>query len=1025
MAYDAFGEYTGGQRDPYEEERLRQEEEDRKRREEAEQLARAAGVAGGYVPGGPGVAGGEGSGTYYDAEGRLIVPSPSSGPIAPDSDPLGSFIAQQLQGVKDRFGQAQTVFEDPARAFQERMDAATAPVKPDAVVKKEQVETRADGTKVVKTTQELPNAPPAQAFPVASPGGFQGQTDEFGGVDAAVAQQARQNAQTPAAVSTALPSTGVAAAPTAAADYNARIAQMESGGRDDIGYHDRSKSSAYGKYGITDKAWTDAQRANPALAGVRKEQATPAQMELAQNAVTNNNARYLGNLGVEVNPNTLAAAHFIGAQGLANYLKDGTISEGAIKANGGYDKAKQIIDQRLGGIPAAASGAAQQPPAPTAPVAPVAPTQAAAEAPVAAPEAVSPYSLSTGQPSIGLRAPGPTPAPVTSPASQAIDAYQANQNDPMALLKMRSDETVPAFIRERAGAQAYELLNRERKTALAQVQIEKLIANGDQNAIAKTLASKPKDEDGSIVKAVLYGMLGLKRLAEAEQEKLGAGTKWTSITGPDGENALVKVAANGRPLEGVKSDGTAMSDNELVKFGGGAVGGKVSTSAEQFQDKDGNIYRSQADEKGNLITKNIVTGKIYKGDPTKLTRVRDVASQAGDERKQAFKRENDATGFANSIRKLDYDSKLKAVAEFRQAAINRGEPDLTDTELSAMGVTRPDLGGARTQTAPAAAQPAAAPAQPQAAPGAGPVAPTPIAGQAPTAVAPVAPGAPVAPSVSGRMSVDEQNRIAAANKLQREGASAVNVDQQKRYNEYIEKDVQPKADAGKMISRVRKEQINGPEGILKNPEIVGMLQGGSGSEVGNILRDLITGAVGPADLSTRVGALNLNDRQKQVLYTQIGLNNQILPQTLKANAGPGAISEAEHKINREANVDIARQPLHSALSLMTRDQFVKDLSVARNDFRSGRNDIRTTDQLNKEWDAQERKAQQSYDQIYAARAAYIAKYNPLDKNGKQTNPGAVVDAFNHYPVPTWNGSGWDYGTEYAKKAARPPLSSFK
>ena len=59
MAYDAFGEYTGGQRDPYEEERRRQEEEDRKRREEAEQLARAAGVAGGYVPGGPGVAGGE------------------------------------------------------------------------------------------------------------------------------------------------------------------------------------------------------------------------------------------------------------------------------------------------------------------------------------------------------------------------------------------------------------------------------------------------------------------------------------------------------------------------------------------------------------------------------------------------------------------------------------------------------------------------------------------------------------------------------------------------------------------------------------------------------------------------------------------------------------------------------------------------------------------------------------------------------------------------------------------------------
>ena len=40
------------------------------------------------------------------------------------------------------------------------------------------------------------------------------------------------------------------------------------------------------------------------------------------------------------------------------------------------------------------------------------------------------------------------------------------------------------------------------------------------------------------------------------------------------------------------------------------------------------------------------------------------------------------------------------------------------------------------------------------------------------------------------------------------------------------------------------------------------------------------------------------------------------------------------------------------------------------------------------------------------------------------NPGAVVDAFKHYPVPTWTGSSWDYGTEYAKKAARRPLGSF-
>jgi hypothetical protein len=401
--------------------------------------------------------------------------------------------------------------------------------------------------------------------------------------------------------------------------------------------------------------------------------------------------------------------------------------------------------------------------------------------------------------------------------------------------------------------------------------------------------------------------------------------------------------------------------------------------------------------------------------------VRDIAGEKADERKQGFKRENDATGFANSIRKLDYDSKLKAVADFRQAAINRGEPDLSDAELSAMGVDRPDLGPARAQAAGTA--PAAAPAPGKVAP----IAPTPVAGAAATPMAPVAPGT----SVTGRITPEAMKRQEAETKLARErqeaeaklvreSASAVDVDEQKRYNEYIEKEIQPKADASKTISRVRREQVNGPEGILNNPEIAGLLSGSQGGEVGNIMRDLITGQFkDQADLSTRVAALNLTSRQKDVLYTQIGLNNQIAPLTLRANAGPGAVSDAEQKANREANVDIARQPLYSGLTLMTRDQFEKDKSIAKNDFRSSNPEIRKTDALNKAWAAQEKQANQAYDGIYAARAAYIAKHNPGNKN-----PGAVVDAFKYYPVPTWTGSSWDYGTEYAKKAARKPLGSF-
>lgn len=821
-----------------------------------------------------------------------------------------------------------------------------------------------------------------------------------------------------------------ASGPVAPDDYNASIAQQESGNRPDIGYHNKNKSSAYGPYGLTGAGYEDARRANPNLPA-DITQATPEQQTQAQNAYTQQNAKYLQNYGVEPTPNNLAAAHFLGAKGLSDYLKTGYISDAAAKANGGIENVKRIVNSRLGGQQAPASGAAQQqslapgeqggmPTArpslqPIDPNAQVSPEQLQANAPVSPEQAQQQPAGPKPNSYDEFGTPGYSEA--RSQLDKHVDAYTSAQNDPNALMALSANKEVPDWMQERSRNRAADIITQQREMKNAQ---EKL-AEATPTDLAKYM--REKSTGGSWLKAIFYASIGAKSLAQAEGAKLGIGTEKV-VTDANGKSHIVKVSSNGTPLEGYSAEtGKKMTPEEMVAALGGASTGKVSTSAEQFQDKEGNIYRSQADDKGRLVTKNIVTGETYKGDPTKLTRVRDVASQTSDERKQGYRRENDATQFANSIRKLDYAGKLKAVEEFRQAAINRGEPDLSDTELSAMGIDRPDLGSVKAQPKPAAAPAQAAPA-PAAAPQgaiAAPVAPTPEPGQPATAIAPVNPNAPApGTSVTGRMTPEAMKRQEAEQKLAREGASTVNVDQQKRFNEYVEKDLQPKADAGKMISRVRKEQINGPDGILNNPEIAGMLSGSNGGEVGNIMRDLITGNFkDQTDLTTRVAALNLTPRQKEVLYTQIGLNNQILPQTLKANAGPGAISEAEHKINREANVEITRQPLYSGLTLMTRDQFQKDMAVAKNDFRSSNPNVRTTDDMNKAWSAQEKRANEAYDQIYAARAAYIAKHNP-----NNTNPGAVVDAFKHYPVPTWTGNSWDYGTEFAKKAARKPLGSF-
>jgi hypothetical protein len=800
------------------------------------------------------------------------------------------------------------------------------------VSNKEEIITYGDGSRTIKTTQELPS----EVAPVAPD-----QTT-----------------------------------------YNANIARQESGARPDIGYHDPSKGTAYGTYGLTSAGYTDARKLNPNLPA-DITQATPEQQTAAMDAYTQQNAKYLQGYGVEPTQNNLAAAHFLGAKGLSDYLKSGYISPAAAQANGGEENVRRIVNQRLGGQAAHASGAAQIQPT-AGPVAPVAPTA----------------EQYTGQ---GLKAPA-AQTPVVESKSY-IDQYQSAQQDPAALMKLGTDDSAPEWMRDRARNRAADIITQQREMQKAQ---EKL-STASETELAKYL--REKTTGGSWVKAIFYAAIGAKQLAQEEGARLGIGTEKV-VMGADGKPSIVKVSSNGTPLEGYNAEtGARLTPEQLVGAMSGAAQGKVSTSAEQFQDKEGNIYRSQSNERGQLVTKNIVTGETYKGDPTKLTRVRDVATATADERKQGFRRENDATQFANNIRRMDYDSKLKAVAEFRQAAINRGEPDLTEDELARMGVSRPDLGA--VGRAPAQAAPVAQPA--------------PVTGRVTAPVAPTgAPvGGPVAPStgvtsITGRMSPEEMKRKEAEAKLTREAQSQVDVDEQKRYNEYVEKDIQPKADAGKLISRVRKEQINGPDGILRNPELAGLMQGSQGGEVGNILRDLLTGQFkDQTDLSTRVAALNLTERQKAVLYTQIGLNNQILPQTLKANAGPGAISEAEHKINRDANVDITRQPLYSGLSLMTRDQFMKDVQVAKNDFRSANPEIRKTDALNKAWAGQEKRAHEAYDGIYAARAAYIAKHNPAG-----TNPSAVVDAFKHYPVPTWNGSTWEYGTEYAKKAARKPLGSF-
>jgi hypothetical protein len=156
------------------------------------------------------------------------------------------------------------------------------------------------------------------------------------------------------------------------------------------------------------------------------------------------------------------------------------------------------------------------------------------------------------------------------------------------------------------------------------------------------------------------------------------------------------------------------------------------------------------------------------------------------------------------------------------------------------------------------------------------------------------------------------------------------------------------------------------------------------------------------------------------VYNQLALNNSLAPETLKANAGAGSVSDAEQTANRRNNIDITKVPLYTAVTMLGRDQFEKDLSVSRQAFRNANSGLTTVRAFNDAWGREKERLQGEYDRIYEARAKYIAKHSPDGKN-----PFAITEAYKQFPVPEFSrDGGWNYGTDYARKAARKPLDSF-
>lgn len=812
--------------------------------------------------------------------------------------------------------------------------------------------------------------------------------------------------------------------------YNANIAQQESGNRPDIGYHDRNKGTAYGTYGMTAAGYADARRRDPSLPA-DITQATPEQQTQAQNAYTQQNARYLQNYGVEPTQNNLAAAHFLGAKGLSDYLKTGYISPQAAAANGGVENVKRIVDRRLGGRPAPASGGVQavapqpqqqvqqQPQQPQARPQPVSPEQAQAQAPQpqAEPEQEAPRMAPNSFDEFGT----PRYSPEQAELDKNLKSFEAIQNDPKALMNFEG----PEWMQNNAKMRAADIMANERGNQKAQ----ETLATATPTDLARYLQGKTKSgEDYNLatrVRAMLFSAAGQKELAMREMNKLDTVGTDKYVQGSDGKAYLVRQRADGEILGGYNAEtGSQLTAAELVKVGAGTQGaGKLNIVGGSYvNDKTGEVGRMVSDERTGLSYIQTDTGRKPMAGfrPQGQTGTMDM-QKAQQIQKQNIDLAGDWAKLQMRVQGAGPEAANKFIGEFNA---KHG----TNFGIQSIGGSAPQISmetGQMTQAAPTVAQ--ASPTATTAPAGA--VAPT-MAAQ-PTAAPAPAGAQQVLPQPVSPADLESQRE---REKKERESQLAINqavtVDKAKDYGDYYNKTAQPQGATGAQISSIRKQQLSGPDGLVNVPEIAALMQGqgGTASALQDIFRDMVTAGAYKnnqemaEDLNRRIAALKLDslptqqqrERARNALYMQVRLQNQLAPLTIRDTAPVGAISDSEQRMNISNQVDILKNPAYVSLNLLSRNKFNQDKNQARASMIEERQDFKDLTTFNKEWTKESARLDKMYDDIYSARAAYIAKY--------KNTPAAALDAYKHYPEPSWDAEKkkWTY-TGYSY---RPSLNNF-
>jgi Transglycosylase SLT domain len=258
------------------------------------------------------------------------------------------------------------------------------------------------------------------------------------------------------------------------------------------------------------------------------------------------------------------------------------------------------------------------------------------------------------------------PQPVVeqlTPVQLGINAYQTAQNDINNLMKLNADESLPEFIRTRAGDRAMELYDNKKKINQANEEFKDL----GPKEIADVAQGRSKSSVGDWLQYLLFKHVGLNDLANEKGDQLGIGHQWQSAIGPNGENFLIKTSASGRPIEGYDAATTnALTQQQLMQAMTN-IGGKNKP--------DVSLQDVEATVNGKKIKGRVVTTFNAQNQP--VTRVESGGkyyNYTGDWQPVSISTAaaKSETNLVNSLRKTFGNDVLKAEAQMIQDAGNFG-----------------------------------------------------------------------------------------------------------------------------------------------------------------------------------------------------------------------------------------------------------------------------------------------------------------------------------------------------------------